>query len=244
MSHEGIGVTEGGGPHGKKVTFWKFLKSYVNIRKRGINVQRRTVLDMQHTVWYYDDFLGDVLRDEWNAFTSGSGTAAVVSAVNGKAQLDNTSSEDDSGLDWGAFFNWDPTLNCVMEWKCEVNTIANLNVKMGLYKDADEYAWFHVDDADNNIDYAASKNGGAGAVDSDSGIDIDADPHIFTIECFDDGSVKFYIDNVRVGTAPAATLSATPGVLHKPYFLVTDKAGQTTQHLFDIDYVFIYQDRT
>lgn len=237
------GTTEGGGGR-LRTSIWKFFRTYINITKRGINIQKRTVLDMQHTVWYYDDFLGDVLRDEWNAVTSGSGTATVVTAVNGKVQLDNTSAEDDAGIDWGAFYNWDPTLNCVLEFKAEVNTITNLNFIGGFYKDADEYAYFHIDDADNNIDYAASLNGGVGAVDEDSGVDIDTDPHIFKIECFDDGSVKFYIDNSLVGTAPAGTLSTSAGILHKPYFLVTDASGQTTQHLFDIDYVFIYQDRT
>lgn len=239
----GFGQTEGGGGR-LRLSIWKYFKNYVNILKRGTAVLKNTVIDMQTKVWYYDDFLGDVLRSEWNAFTSSAGTGAIVSAVNGKVQLDNTTSEDDSGLDWGAFFNWDPTLNVVMEWKCEVNTITNLNVIMGLYKDADEYAYFHVGDADDNIMYAASLNGGVGAVDIDSGVDIDADAHIFKIECFDDGSVKFYIDNVLVGTAPADTLDTTVGKLHKPYFLVTDKSAQTTQHLFDIDYVFIHQDRT
>lgn len=236
------GTTEGGGGR-LRTSIWKFFRTYMNITKRGVNVQKRTVLDMQHVVHYYDDFLGDVLRDEWNPFTGSAGTGAVVTAVNGIVQLDNTSSEDDSGLDWGAFYNFDPTLNCALEFKLEVNSITNLNLKAGFYKDADEYAWFHVDDADNNIDYAASLNGGVGAVDADSLVDIDVDAHIYKIECFDDGSVKFYIDNVLVGTAPAATLSATPGVLHKPYFLVTDASGQTTQHLVDIDYVWIYQDR-
>jgi len=198
---------------------------------------------MQKVVHYYDDFLGDVLRDEWNPWTGSSGTGAVVSAVNGIVQLDNTSSEDDSGLDWGAFYNFAPSLNCAMEFKLEVNSITNLNIIMGFYKDADELAYFHVGDADNNIMCAASLNGGVGAVDDDSLVDIDADAHIYKIECFDDGSVKFYIDNVLVITAPAATL-ATTAVLHKPYFLVTDASGQTTQHLVDIDYVWIYQDRT
>lgn len=241
---QGWGLTEGGG-HGKpRVSIWKLFKTYFNVESRGILRINRAVLDMQNTVWYYDDFLGDVLRDEWNAVTSGSGTAVVVTAVNGKVQLDDTALEDDAGVDWGAFYNWDPTLNCVMEWKCQVNTITNLNVIMGLYKDADEYAYFHVDDADNNIDYAASLNGGVGAVDEDSGIDIDTDAHIFKIECFEDGSVKFHIDGSVVGTAPAGTLSTSAGILHKPYFLVTDAAGQTTRHYFDIDYVFLYQDRT
>lgn len=238
-----FGVTEGGGGR-SRVSFWKFLRSYVTIHKRGTAELRNTVLDMKNKIWYYDDFLGDVLRSEWNAFTSSAGTGAIVSAINGKVQLDDTSAEDDSGLDWGAFLNFDPVLNCVMEWKCEVNTIANLNVLMGLYKDADEYALFGIDDADDNIDYRASLNGGVGAVDADSGIDIDTDAHIFRIECYDDGSVKFFIDEALVGTAPAGTLSTTAGVAHKPYFLVTDKSGQTTQHLFDIDYVVLHQDRT
>ncbi len=240
---QGFGLNEGGG-HGKpRVSIWKLFKTYFNVTTRGVLKINRTVLDMQHTVWYYDDFLGDVLRSEWNAFTGSAGTGTIVTALNGKVQLNDTSAEDNSGLDWGAFYNWDPILNCVMEWKCEVDSITNLNVKMGLYKDADEYAWFHVGDANNNINYAASLNGGAGAVDADTLIDIDTDAHIFKIECFDDGSVKFHIDNVLVATAPAATLAIT-SVLHKPYFLITDKSGQTTQHLFDIDYVFLYQDRT
>ncbi|KKM15286.1 hypothetical protein LCGC14_1697560, partial [marine sediment metagenome] len=163
----GFGLTEGGGHGRPRVSMWKIFKTYFNVTTRGVLKINRTVLDMQHTVWYYDDFLGDVLRSEWNAFTGSAGTGTIVTALNGKVQLNDTSAEDNSGLDWGAFYNWDPILNCVMEWKCEVDSITNLNVKMGLYKDADEYAWFHEGDANNNINYAASLNGGAGAVDAD-----------------------------------------------------------------------------
>jgi hypothetical protein len=245
MSHEGIGVMEGSGPHGKKVTFWRFLRNYINIRSRGINVQQRTVLDMSRHIWIYDDFLGDVLGDLWNAFTSGSGTGAIVSGVNGIVQLDDTALEDDSGLDMGAFYNFDPTLNCAMGFRLKTDTKTNLNLKAGFYKDADEYAWFKIDDADDNIDCAASLNGGAGAVDQDSGVDIADGTYItFFIECLDDGSVKFYINHTLVYTAPASTLSTSAGVLHKPYILVADASGQTTRHYVDIDYIFLYQDRT
>ena len=244
MAMSGLGVNEGSGPHGKRVTFWRILKTYFNIRSRGINVQQRTVLDMSKHVWIYDDFFGDVLSDLWNAVTSGSGTAGIVTAVNGMVQLDDTSSEDDAGIDTGAFFNFDPTLNCAMGFRLKTNTVTNLNLKAGFYKDADEYAWFKVDDADNNIDCAVSLNGGVGAVDEDSLIDIGTAYIDFFIEVLDDGSVKFYINDVLKYTAPAGTLSATPGVLHKPYILVTDASGQTTQHLIDIDYIFCYQDRT
>jgi len=245
MAHSGMGVNESSGPHYRRLSIWRFFKEYVRIQHRGINLQQRTVLDMSKHFWIYDDFFGDVLRDLWNVVTTGSGTATVVTAVNGIVQLDDTVAEDDAGIDTGAFLNFDPTLNCAIGFRLKTNTKTNFNLKAGFYKDADEYAWFKVDDADDNIDCAASLNGGAGAVDQDSGIDIaDGVYHDFRIECFDDGSVKFYIDDVNVYTAPADTLSTTAGVLHKPYILVTDKAAATTQHLVDIDYIFCYQDRT
>lgn len=237
-----FGTSVGGGRR-TKVGWWTYLKNYVNILRTGTAVHKRTVLDMQLKTWFYDDFFGDVLADQWNLVTGSAGTAALISAINGKVQLDDTASEDDAGIDWGSFYPFDPTLNCVMEVKALVNTITNLNLILGFYKDADEYAYFHVDDADDNIDYAASLNGGVGAVDADSGVDITTSDIIYRIECYTDGSVKFYLDNVLVGTAPAGTLSTTPGVGHKPYILITDKTGQTTQHTFDIDYVFIHQDR-
>jgi len=237
-----FGTSVGGGRR-TKVGWWTYLKNYVNISRRGTAIHKRTVLDMQLKTWFYDDFFGDALADEWNLVTSGSGTAAIVDAINGRVRLDDTSTEDDAGIDFGSYLPFDPTLNCVMEVKAKVNSITNLNLILGFYKDADEHAYFHVGDADDNIMCAATLNGGVGAVDVDSGLDITTDDIIYKIECYDNGSVKFYLDNVLVYTAPAATLSTTPGVGHKPYILVTDKSGQTTQHQFDIDYVFIHQDR-
>jgi len=242
MSSGVFGASEGGGR--VRISFWKWLKSYVNLWPRGTAELKNTVLNMQNKVFFYDDFLGDVLADQWNLVTGGSGTATVISAVNGVCQLDDTTSEDDAGIDFGSFFNFDPTLHAVIEVKAAVDTLTNLLLNIGLYKDTDEYVLFEVDDTDNNIDCKASKSGGSGAVDVDSGVDLDTDYHIYRIECYDDGSAKFFIDNSLVYTAPAGTLSATAGVLHKPYIYIKDKSGQTTQHKLDIDYVFIHQDRT
>ena len=245
MTPQDWGQTVGGG-HGKpKVGPFKFFNNYINIRERGINVQQRTVLDMQNTVWFYDDFFGDLISDMWDVSTGSAGTGAIVTGVNGTLELDTTVSDDDVTLSMGSYYNFDPTLNCVMELKMNSLTNATTNFGIsywGFYKDADEHAMFEVDTADDSIDCKASLQGGVGAVDSVSGVDIDTAAHIYKIECFDTGSVKFYIDNALVVTAPAGTLSTTGGILYTPKVELVDSGA--TQHVALIDYIFLYQDRT
>lgn len=241
MSGDKFGYARGGGRR-TKLGWWTYLKNYVNILSRGTAVHLRSVLDRQSKVSFYDDFLGDVLADQWNLVTGSAGTATVLSAINGVCQLDDTSSEDNAGIDFGAFYPFAPALNCVMEVKLTVSTITNLNLIVGLYKDSDELVVFEVDDADNNIDCRAD-GGSASPVDTDSGVDITTAAITFKIECYADGSVKFYINNVMVLETAAAVLAIT-NIGHKPYIVVTDASGQTTQHTVDIDYVFIHQDRT
>lgn len=58
-------------------------------------------------VEYFDDFMGDLLRDEWNITADSGGAVTVVEAVDGELKLLNDTTDDDVsmialGLNWRA----------------------------------------------------------------------------------------------------------------------------------------------
>jgi len=203
----------------------------------------------QHLV-YYDDFLGDVLRDEWAVSNAGGGDEtdfAIVDGINGTAVGTTGLAAVDRyvQLDWGTFENFHAGLHAGIEARLKVDDVTSVEIEFGFYKDADEYALLYVDVSDKtdaSIYAKASLSGGAGATDNDTTEDLANGTYVvLQIQTFDDGSVKYYVDGTLKRTDPASTI-ATSTQLMRPHFKINNEA--TAARSMTIDYVKIWQERS
>lgn len=88
-------------------------------------------------VGFFDDFVGDVIADQW-AVTAGSDSpaaGALTEAVNGKLRLttgDSNASLAADGVQVTSFLNWKTGNGLVFEARLQVSAITNLQLFVGL----------------------------------------------------------------------------------------------------------------
>lgn len=88
-------------------------------------------------VGFFDDFLGDVIADQW-LVTAGSDSpaaGALVESVYGKCRLttgDSNASLAADGIQLTSFLNWKLTNGLVFESRLQVSAITNLQLFVGL----------------------------------------------------------------------------------------------------------------
>lgn len=142
----------------------------------------------------------------------------------------------------GSFFT-DNDLNWTFETRVfSYNEILARNIAVGMYDTASDYILFQFDtsvDADNI--YLTTNNAGAGAVTTDTTVDLTADTWFkFKISAYADDSFKVYINDTEVLASHGA--HTIRNVNFKPYFVFQDTSGSPSKYLL-IDYIAFKQTR-
>jgi hypothetical protein len=207
----------------------------------------------------FDDFDGDVIKDQWSS-TAGSDSpaaaAALVESVDGLCAMvtgDSNASLAADGVIFTSFLNWKVDKGLVFEAKVKVSAITNVQLFVGLTdrRDAIEmpvtlstvtYSTVATDAVGFLFDTAATTDtircvSVANDVDGthvDSGLAYVADTFkILRIEIDRTFNAYFYIDGVLVGTILAAMRAAIPLAI----CICARAAGDTTPKTVSWDYI-------
>lgn len=158
------------------------------------------------------DFFGDTIPDELNATADAGSTApAISSPIQGGVVIGVTdgTGADQVRLATGTNGTWHtPLYHAGMEARVQVDSIAIIELLVGFYDDAGDYAYIEVDvtnlgDAEPHY---VTNNAAAGesSTDCSNFVAISASTwYRIKVQMIDDGSVKFYIDDTLVGTSAA-----------------------------------------
>ena len=191
---------------------------------------------------FWDDFEGDSLKAIWTSTLVGGGTGAVIDAMDGGIfRLGTPTASDESKLDWGGatpIRSLHVDKKVTMETKIRANGGVTDTIRyiMTLYFDAGNRIDFYhgVDSLDITIQCV---NGGA-PTSADSGINIDADYHVYRIECFPADEVHFYIDGVECANSPITTNIPDDAADYlMPRFYIATNADTDPATSMDVDYV-------
>lgn len=195
----------------------------------------------QSRLLWWDDFLGDQLKDEWSTSLVSGGTVAVVDQQTGGIVRLTSTNTDNSGaaMFWDVIRTLLVSKKVTIECRVRLSSTSNIFVCYALFFDTNNQIIFKydTDDADTNW-IIRCRNGGAETV-ADSGVAPDTNYHVFRIECFPTGEVHFYIDGVETANSPITT-NIPPDYL-MPY--ITLRTRTTSIKSIDIDYVVVRQDR-
>lgn len=209
-------------------------------------------------VGFFDDFLGDVLADQWTV-TAGSDSpaaGALTEAVYGKCRLttgDSNASLAADGVQLTSFLNWKATNGLVFEARLQVSAITNLQLFVGLtdQRSALEmpatlsgttYTTVATDAVGFLFDTAATTDtiravGVANDVDAthvDTGLAyVAATDKVLRIVIDRAQTAKFYIDGTLVATVAAAVRASQPLAI----VVAARAAGDTVSKTVDIDYI-------
>lgn len=223
--------------------------------------------DLAHRVTLFDDFLGDVIADQWSAAKGSDGQAVIATiqpAVNGAVRLTSgdtvTVAESLSSLTHA--LNWKAEKgNLVFEAKITpVSSVANVGIFAGLTDalatgtleepvtlSGTSYTSNATDAVGFLFDTAATTDtiravgvaGDADAANVNTGLAFEADTeYTLRIEVDKLGNATFYLNGQVVASLAEAV---SPDVALTP--IVCVMARTTTSKSVDVDYVFTQQDR-
>lgn len=205
----------------------------------------------------FDDFEGDVIRDQWTtALGSDSAAVALTESVNGKVRLttgDSNASLAADGVQLTSFLNWNTANGLDFECLLQVNVITNYQLFVGFTDQRSSlempftlsgttYTSVATDGFGFLIDTAATTDtircvGVANDVDVehvDSGLAyVAATNKKLRISVGRNNEAKFYIDDVLVATIASITRSSIPLAI----VICARAAGDTTLKNVDVDYV-------
>lgn len=215
-------------------------------------------------VTLYDDFLGDVLADEWTPSGNNGGTEAITAGSGGTVTLTTGGTDDDRSILSGGL-NWYCAKNPVMEVRCKVDRITGVGINIG-FNDAvtegdnvlaasldagvatqtagmsDDNALF-LFDTDGSPDYwyyAAGKATAKGVPVVIGTTTPGADTyHTYRIALDTLGNARFYVDGLAVGFLAACITTTDPLC---PFVGVINRAN-TGAVILAIDYIKCWQDR-
>jgi hypothetical protein len=209
-------------------------------------------------VAFYDDFMGDVLADQWTG-TAGSDSPAAVAlteAVNGKVRLttgDSNASLAADGVQLTSFLNFNTANGLAFEARLQVSAITNLQLFVGL---TDQRASLEMPATLSGTTYTTVFTDGFGflfdtAATTDTircvavSNDVDAthvDTGLAYVAATDitlkivvgrNNEAKFYINDVLVGTI--ASVTRTTAAL--AVVVCARAAGDTVSKTIDVDYI-------
>ena len=196
---------------------------------------------MDRLLWF-DDFLGDQLKDEWRA--AGGGSATVVDAqTGGIVRLTTAATSGQTYLiDWNVIRSLLVSKKVTMELRVKVLTNTFLDIFLYLYFDANNRLGFFVSElAGGATNWNLNCRDGGVSSSVDSGIAVDTDYHIFRIECFPTDEVHFYIDGVECANSPITTnIPDDAADFLEPYLYI--RAREDVAKSMDVDYVVIRQE--
>lgn len=200
---------------------------------------------LQDRLFFFDDFHGDQIQDEWAE--AGAGSVAVIDAQTGGivrittgATLNNT-----YRIDWGDIRSLLVSKKATMELRVKLNQSTYISPDLRLSFDGTNYIAFYANEGAGGAENwdIWCRDGGVGAA-QDSGIAIDTDYHIFRIECHTHGSshVHFYIDDTETASSPITTNIPDDATDYlQPRLSLRTRENATKS--MDVDYVYIRQER-
>jgi len=196
--------------------------------------------------FFSDHFLGDSLRDLWDATLGGGGTAAVIDAQDGGIiRLGTPTASDDASFDWGDIrsLHVNKKVTAEARVRCNGGVTDTFRRIFWLWFDAQNYVGFSQNGYDVSDIYIFCEDDNV-KTQADSGINVDADWHIYRIECFPAGEVHFFIDGVETANSPITTnIPDDAGDYLQPFFYIATNADTDPATSMDIDYVVVRQDR-
>jgi len=194
----------------------------------------------QDRLLFYDDFLGDSLRDLWTA--AGTDSAAVVDAQDGGIIRLTTgaASGNNYSLNWNSIRSLHVNKKVTIEARIEFETITNMGGYLVLRFDDANRIYFRYDNPTDDTIQIFTTNGGA-PTSADTGITPDTDPHIYRIECFPTDEVHFYYDGVVCTNSPITTNIPDDAADYlQPQVRIYTR--ENAAHYIDADYVGVRQE--
>ena len=208
----------------------------------SVKVHEAYCLDSQQTqLQFYDDFLGDSIRDLWRSTGDAGGSAVVVDAQDGGIVRITTDGDDGDiySIDWGDYRSLHVDKNVTIEVRAKMNDTTDVYYYIGLAFDSNTSVIFYLANAGNWQNW--TRNGGA-ITTSDTGVAVDTDYHIFRIECFPTGEVHYYIDDVECANSPITTnIPSDAADYLQPHFYELTNADSDPATSMDVDYCYIRQ---
>jgi len=201
-------------------------------------------LDSFHKeLFFWDDFLGDQLKDEWRE--AGVGSAAVIDAQTGGIVRITTGAitNDAYYIDWGDIRSLHVDKRVSMEVRVKLNQIVWARPELRLIFDGNNFIAFDGFNDAGVENWAIQCRDDGPITAFDSGVALDTNYHIYRIECHIHGGshVHFYIDGVETDNSPINTnIPDDAGDYLQPY--IYQLAREDVAKSMDIDYVGVRQD--
>lgn len=206
----------------------------------SVKVHEAFSLDsFQDRLLWWDDFLGDQLKDEWNSAGDAGGSALVVDAQTGGIVriTTNNVTDEDWRIDWQNYRSLHVTKKVTMEVRLKMTQTANLGANVALYFDLSNRILFY--ESGNNW-FISCRDGGA-STNVDTTQALDTNYHIFRIECFPTDEVHFYIDGAETVGSPITTnIPDDAGDFLQPYLFLS--TSEDVAKTMDIDYCVVRQE--
>jgi len=198
----------------------------------------------QFRLLWWDDFLGDQLRDEWRSTGDVGGSAAVVDAQTGGIVRITTNNVDTENwrIDWNTIRSLHMNQEITMEVRVKLTQTTNMHVRLRLYFDDNNFINFRYDSPVGANWLIESRDDGVATTTADSGIAADTDYHILRIECFPAGAVRFYIDGTECNNSPITTNTPNDAAdFLQPWLYI--RTRENAAKSMDIDYIVVRQNR-
>jgi len=210
-------------------------------------------------VIYFDDFLGDVLRDEWTPSGNNGGTEAITAGTGGTVTLTTTSTSEDRSILAGGL-NWYPAQNPAFFARVQVDNIATVGINIGLtdaVTEANDHLAFEistatiVDTCTDGVSWVFDTDATAkywhycNTKDSTQGgtsygvAPVNATYAVLGVSIDSDGNATFWYNGQQVGYKASAVTSTTPLC---PFMGVI--ARTSAARILTVDYVALFQDRS
>jgi hypothetical protein len=208
----------------------------------SVKVHEAYALDSQQDrLLWWDDFLGDQLKDEWRV----SGTAAVVDAQTGGIVRITTGAltNNSAFIDWNNIRSLHVTKKATMEVRAKLNQTITGYFILSLFFDVSNRIEFHFDTSAGHTEWRIYARDGGIITQFDSGISPDTSYHIFRIECHTHGSnhIHFYIDGLETTNSPITTnVPDDAGDYLQPFLWAQTRENAAKS--IDIDYVVVRQE--
>ena len=217
-------------------------------------------------VSYRDDFLGDLIRDEWQAINNGTAAAdAVIVAdqVGGEVVMNSGTQNDGySGLSLSLSFQGQLNATMVARVKLDMSVDASIKAEIGFtdaHSDAgavnvlasssntatDAVVW--VTDSDDNANWQGwgTKNG-TEPTKYEPAIAVADATWVYLMVALQDDTARFIMADANGGILADSKWSmadaVTKNVNLTPWLFVQNRGA--TQHNMDVDYVEVWQRRT
>ena len=222
---------------------------------------------LHDVVYEKDDFLGDILKDEWGIFVSAGCTGALVAALNGNLVL-TTVVTVDFFSQVSSQLNFNAVHAAGMEARVCLDVLANSHIEVGFGDALTQANGTNFDDfgigaavptpvaadsaavvgfdptisAPNHTHLqAANIIGGVAPAAVDMGVDPVAGTFIrLGVQLDALGNAYYYVDGALLGTQ---LLAVTPATALTPFVAVRNKAGAPAVFNLTVDYIKFWQNR-